>query len=183
MSPLVDTDPIPAERALTAHGAATIATGLTVEQIEELVMNLSAAEVPLLLRRLDQATTLIGVAKKVATIRMLEMNRLGEKWTSPEGEEFTFEQTKRGEFDDLPGLFYVLSRMGASVSDLARTATGARVTELEALAMRLPDDVRADALETVKQHRVWKEGNPRLEPVVNAYRRPNRSSKKKEEAA
>lgn len=169
-----DTDvaqPIPEGSALTPYDAAVVATGFSVEQIEELVRRLAPADVPLLLRRLDQATTLLNVAKKIGTLRMLEDGRLGETWTAPEGEEYTFAQTRRGEYDDVVGLFVTLNAdYRIPWSALVRSVGSPRVTDLEnAIATHASD--AEGAMSVLKDHRVWKEGTARLEPLENKYRR------------
>lgn len=154
----------------TARGiAAILATGVDPDQC---LSAMDADARPALLYGLDLLATTVNTWRRCATAHMIADGRMGQDFEF-DGKPFRFENERRGEFDDLPGLFIVLERLGVSVSDLGSAASGARVTDLEKLAAALPEDVREEALATIKDHRVYREGSPKLVNVEEraAYRK------------
>lgn len=87
------------------------------------------------------------------------------------GHHYELREDHRSDWEDIPGLLYGLNRMGASVTDLASAVSGLRVTDLERVCVSLDEDVRTDAYETVKAHRVYKPTSPALVDLDSPYRR------------
>lgn len=138
--------------------ASIVATGVDPD---EAISAMDASARPALLYALDLLSTHIGTWRRCAIAHLIADGALGQDFTF-DGKPFRFEAERRGEMDDLAGLFYYLSAVGVSVSDLGSAASGARVTDLERLAGALPEDVRQDALDTIRAHRVYKDGSPKL---------------------
>ena len=87
------------------------------------------------------------------------------------GHRYQLQQDSRTDWTDIPGLLYLLNRMGLSVSDIASAVNGLRVTDLRTLAAKLPEDVRQDALDSIKAHRERKDGPMALVDLDSDYRR------------
>lgn len=140
-------------------------------------MALSPELVPVWLGQCAEIVSLVNRWKKALTIRMVSDERFGERVVL-NGRSYIFEEGRRGEFQDIGELFYVLNRMGVPVLALGDSVTDVRVTDLEEHVAKLPDEVRQEAHEAIRAHRVYKPTAASLVDEKSPYRR-----KKTREAA
>ena len=123
------------------------------------------------IERVPSAVLTIERAKKIlAAVQQGFEGRLALSglvaYQDPErGDWYDFSRTGRGEFEDLPGLFAELERLGLRRSTIHGAVTGARITDLEEAATQIfaGDPEKVDEIKRVlRDHRVWKNGPPHL---------------------
>lgn len=171
-------------RTTQEHPADTTAIAIIVapENTDEVVQALPADQLLRFIFFCEEIVRRANAAKKGAIIEAVMAAQRGE--ISPllevNGHRYELREDRRSDWDDIPGLLYTLNRQGASITDLASAVSSLRVTDLERVCASLDDDVRADAYETVKAHRVFKSTSPALVDLDSPWRR---KSGKKEEAA
>ena len=138
--------------------ARIVSTGVDPDQA---ISAMDAEARPALLYALDLLATTVNTWRRCTMAHLIADGRMGQDFEF-DGRPFRFENERRGEFEDLAGLYMILERLGISAYQLGSATTGARVTELERLAGALSEDVRQEAIDTIRDHRKFRDGSPKL---------------------
>lgn len=125
----------------------------------------------------DELVRRLNAAKKGAVIEAtlaLEHGEITDPRIAVGGSTFQLRQDSKNEYDNIGGLFYVLNRLGASVTDLGNAVGYVRVGDLQKIVAALPEDVRSEAGETLDAHRVKKPTGWALVNLDSPYRKGKR---------
>lgn len=86
------------------------------------------------------------------------------------GRPYELKQDSKSDYENIGILFHSLHRLGASIADLGDAAGYVRATDMRRIVERLPESVRADAIETLESHRVRKPTGWALIDLASPYR-------------
>lgn len=163
----IDTSPVPGHRALALHDVSLLIEATDPETIEQMVAGMDPVyAVMWLARAIDFAEGLNLFIKNLQGRVAMDPGVkavVGSAWKDPgTGRAYEVRSSRRGGFNDVPGLYAEWVAAGGSPASFIGAINGLRVTDLKAAANAIPGEGATRLRAAIDEFRKLSASAPRL---------------------